>query len=584
MPRTSTRSRTRLPPHPPLPLQQQQRGQVGIQSFARTSKPGVTPPPTAVDGKEKAALALPASPSKKRKLNEIAPASGEGGDCEKENEEQTQQEQQRLEGEDADAVTATPSKILRFSDLSVSTPQSSSRSKSRSRSVRRSPCSSSSSPTVRRTRTQTQTTITAFAKATKANPLSRSLLPTLSEKSSSSASTTATSAPEQSDQSDSPSPTPNRRPPSFYDLLSLHLCFLKALALHFAHNGPSTPADLREFVPSVERMWRKRKVVTKDLQRLIRVWDEQDEEPQEEGKGEKEKEKEKEGNTASTVPRFRIANYGLGKVCLERVGGQQSVSGGLFDEKELQGRFERKLERMWRRTVDSSSSTRGEGDGNQVDNFVEKIPLAPIHESLTPFTSFRKGQQRLQDLKGGVIRLKTAKLAAKTEEENDSAKKAPEAASDRRKGLLDRIKDKQLRQSKLPPPPSKETLLRRSAAQRVEEVAGVLAMLRPSGSVGSGPWAIAAAQKKPYRLETVIQNVKDSVRNPISDGEVEICLNILAQKEVAGDWVNLVTVNELRSVVLKSGRDASPKEIGARVAELKIGWEDCPPGQEGGGC
>lgn len=340
---------------------------------------------------------------------------------------------------------------------------------------------------------------------------------------------------------------------------------MKALSLHFAHNGTATPADLREFLPSVGRIWKKRKVVTKDLQRLIRVLDEKQEE-------------EEEGDFA--VPRFRIANYGLGKVCLEKVAvqaGGQSVSAGPLNENELQERFERKLERVWRRVVDSSSTQRDGGIDR--DDFVEKIALAPIHESYTPFTSLRKGQQRLQDLKGGVIRLKTAKFAAKSAEEDDStAKKAPEATTDRRKGLLDRIKDKQLRQSKLPPPPSKEMLLRRSAAQRVEEVAGVLTMLRPSGSVGSGPWAIAAAQKKPYRFETIIQNVQHSVKNPISDKEVEICLDILAQKNIAGDWVDIVTVNQLRSVVLKSGRDASPKDIGARVTELKIGWEECTSG------
>ncbi|KAL2014059.1 hypothetical protein VTN00DRAFT_1584 [Thermoascus crustaceus] len=549
MPRASTRSQTRLPP---------QQKQVGIQSFARASKPGIAPPDHDLKGKGAALPGLPASPSKKRKLNELA-GVGEVGKGEGEGEE-TQQQEGGKEGEKD--VTATPSKTLRFSDLSLSTPRS-----SRS-GIRR-------SLTVTPTKT-TQTTLTTKAKGVKRSiPPSRSL-PTLSEDYSSSSAppSTSTTAPSSEESTSTPqtsppstrSPTPTPTPPaSFYDLLNLHLSFVKALSLHFAHNGAATPADLREFLPSVGRIWKKRKVVTKDLQRLIRVWDE-------------EREQGEEGE--STVPRFRIANYGLGKVCLEKVavGQSASVSAGPLNENKLQERFERKLERVWRRVVDSSS-TQKDG-GNDRDDFVEKIALAPIHESYTPFTSLRKGQQRLQDLKGGVIRLKMAKFAAKSAEDDDStAKKTPEATTDRRKGLLDRIKDKQLRQSKLPPPPSKEMLLRRSAAQRVEEVAGVLTMLRPSGSVGSGPWAIAAAQKKPYRFETIVQNVQDSVKNPISDKEVEICLEILAQKSVAGDWVDIVTVNQLRSIVLKSGRDASPKDIGARVTELNIGWEDCPSGE-----
>lgn len=514
--RSSTRSQARLP-----------QGQTGIQRFTRASKPGAT---LAVEGKETATTAtataatataapfLPTSPSKKRKLNEIG--NGESEEGVRSEAQRQQQQQQQLE----DAANATPSKTLRFSSLSVSTPRSS------------------------RTRQSSESQTSSFESST--TPSGRSSPPTSPSRGSSpspSAPLDETTVPERS-----PSPCPSR-PAAFYDLLSLHSSFLTAIALHFAHNGASTPADLRELLPSIERIWKKRKVVTRDLQRLIRIWDDDPE---------------------SLGFRFRIANYGLGKICLERVSRDSTSSlgggctAGRFDENELQERFTQNLDRIWRRMANNSKEKKGDETG-----FVERLGIAPIHDSLTPFTALRKGQQRLQDLKGGVIKIKTAKMKAKA---NDADVQPREPTTDRRKGLLDRIKSKEMLQAKLPPPPSKEELLRRSAAEHVEDVAKVLALLRPTDSVQTGASsAVTAVQKKPYRFETIIQNVRDSMRNPISEEEVAVCLDILAEKDIAGDWIEIVTVNQLKSVVLKSGRvDVSPREIGAKVAKMKIGWED----------
>lgn len=336
------------------------------------------------------------------------------------------------------------------------------------------------------------------------------------------------------------------RPSAFYDLLNLHSSFLKALTLHSAHNGVAAPADLRDFLRSIERIWKKRRVIAKDLQRLIWMWD-------------------LRADSNCTGHSYRLANYGLGRVCLERVirGGER------VDENQLQGRFEEELELLW------ETRAEGEVDPDEEDEeggmaFTDMLGLSPIHESLTPFTSFRKGQQRLQDLKGGVIRWKTEKLRTESAED-DAAPKQVEAASTRRQGLWDRIKSKQLRQSKLPPPPSKEMLLRRAAAERVEEVAGVLALLRPAVSMSCGR---IATQRKPFRLDMIIQNVQDSARNPISTAEVEICLELLSRADVAGQWVNIVSVKEVKSVVLVSCVDVSLKEIGARVGQMRVGFDD----------
>jgi hypothetical protein len=258
---------------------------------------------------------------------------------------------------------------------------------------------------------------------------------------------------------------------------------------------------------------------------------------------------------------YRLANYGLGKVCLERTVqiDQQPPA--------LQDAFEQALDLLWEQTEPSLEIAKEE---DRPALFLESLGLAPIHESLTPFTAFKKGQQRLQDLRSGVIRMKTEKLRAEAEI-GESKPLAP--AINRRQSLLDRIKNKELRQSKLPPPPTKKEVTRRAAADRVEEVAGILALLRPAAYVGTGIKAMFASQRKPFNMDTMVDHVRDSVRIPIPRDEVEACLEILADPRVAGHWVTMVTVKDIRSVVLKSCKDIAVNELGAKVAQLKAEWE-----------
>jgi hypothetical protein len=44
--------------------------------------------------------------------------------------------------------------------------------------------------------------------------------------------------------------TPGQLPAELVNLLALHSSFLTALSLHYAHNGVSSPADLRDITTS----------------------------------------------------------------------------------------------------------------------------------------------------------------------------------------------------------------------------------------------------------------------------------------------------------------------------------------------
>ncbi|EEH43538.1 uncharacterized protein PADG_08158 [Paracoccidioides brasiliensis Pb18] len=378
-------------------------------------------------------------------------------------------------------------------------------------------------------------------------------------------------------------------PQSFHDLIALHSSFLSALSLHYSHNGLCTPADLNLLLPSTEKIWKKRKVHREDLQRLLYIL-ESDTEPACKGD-------DKSNDSGMT---FRIANYGIRKTCLEFLDPKNSRSpkknmnnfGPPFDEAELNAKFRINLQRIWR------SSTHNQSPSGT--HPTPAIPLAPIHDSTKAFTSLRIGQQRLLDFKRGMVGLKAAATGPESGSSSSkdgkgvSVTSSPTAAS-RRSGLLQRIQNKQLKQTTLAPPPTKEALLRRSAVDLVEEVVGVLILLRPassaapassasfvssnslsssssssSSSVSRATFTTSLSRKKPYRWNTIIQNIRDSLRCPISKQEAEACLDLLAQPSVAGEWVSIVTVNRIKSVVLRSGIDVFPCEIRKRVEHLKV--------------
>lgn len=523
MPRTSsvtTRRSARLP---------RAQSQPAIQSFARTTKPGLPLNPLPEKDGKNGVLGLPVSPSKKRKLHELENVNYTVRDKERE----TNLSNKGISEDDAENIdlSLTPSKSLKFSSLSVSSPRSGHYAPAAGSATPASGLSPSRSTRLARAEN------TGEDAASPATPTKRAV-PTPSSK---------PKTPKAIPCSNS---TPNlsvpARPSCVVEMVRLHSAFLKALTIHAAHKGVVAPADLREFLPSVERIWKKRKVVVKDVQRILWIW-------------------KQSGAFAASGSAFRLANHGLGRVCLERTTGRAEK---LDDEVESQAKFEAAVDTLWAKA--------SEAHGAEFD-FMGTLGLVPIEESLAPFTAFRKGQQRLQDLKGGVMKVKMGTLLAEASEEGakSSSAKLRDATTSRRQGLLDRIKNKEVRQTKLPPPPSKEALLRRAAAGRIEEVAGVLALLRPAGYVGNGPMARMAAQRTPFCLDTVIQNVQDSTRNPISEKEVEACLEILSREDIAGHWVSIVAANQLKSVVLRSCGDVQLKELGNKVAQLKP-WEESP--------
>lgn len=339
-------------------------------------------------------------------------------------------------------------------------------------------------------------------------------------------------------------------PRCFHDFTSLHSSFLTALSLHFTHNGLSAPADFSQLLPSVEKIWKKRKVEKEDIQKLLYILN-----------GDNGNNNNADAKGQSPQVQFRICNYGLGKICLERLdtGPPKGTFQPPIKERELSERFIKNLEELWEQKV------RVLGYQKAACEFVDTIPLTPIYNTLTTFTSFHVGRQRLLDLKAGQVKLKSKNFPSPVKNE---AAKRPRVTNVRQNGLLERIQSKQLKQSKLPPPPSKETITRESAANHIESIADILALLRyPTATNCDLNYSVP--RKKPYKVDILVQIIQDSMKNPISKQEVEACLDMLAHPSVAGDWVSIVTVHRLKSVVLQSGKSISARDIGAKVAAIQ---------------
>ena len=325
-----------------------------------------------------------------------------------------------------------------------------------------------------------------------------------------------------------PTSAPNSDLPiELLDLINLHAAFLTALSLHYAHNGTQSPADVRVLCPDVARAWGKRGVTLIDIRRSLGVTNlgisENNKDPQ--------------------LSRLSLSDYGHGKICVEisTASGKAGRMPRPLNENLLNEIFVRGLRRAWE----------GRGASDIVaPEFISSLPLEAITTcpsliKISPLLA--KGQRRLEDLKSGIT---VKKEFPKTEIPD-------ETANGKKQSLLERLRAKQLHQSTLPAPPTKDELSRKAALQRIEEVAGVLANLSTSTSSGQ--------QRISFTLPTILDRLRDSCRMPISKAEGTICVKLLTS-ELAPEWVRLVQTGNVEAIVVNRDNRPSELDIRERVA------------------
>lgn len=359
-------------------------------------------------------------------------------------------------------------------------------------------------------------------------------------------------------------------PAELLNLLALHSSFLTALSLHYAHNGTSTPADLRDITTSTTKVWRQRQVTYDDIRLLIGVLD--------------------QGPSSQHNPYF-LSDYGRGKICIEIKENSPLMDGMThLNEEGLQDLFKDGLDFLWSqwrvsqqliaRPIATPKRSRGRPkkvdtkqarmetflDDTAMTKFLAQLPLAEITTctSLTALAPLQeKGRKRLREFKESVQQGRSQKKRQVSGKENEPVNvqaaqpKITEFAAVRKTNLLDRILAKQEAAKCGPAAPTPAELQRRAALQRAPEVLSVLSLM-----CASKPGARAA-----FSTAALLQSLRGSIRSPISQEEAMQCISVLAS-DVAPGYVSVVTMGSMSSVVVNQAM--RPVDIKARLAALGV--------------
>jgi hypothetical protein len=366
--------------------------------------------------------------------------------------------------------------------------------------------------------------------------------------------------------------TPGQLPAELVNLLALHSSFLTALSLHYAHNGVSSPADLRDITTSATKVWRQRQVTYDDIRLLIGVLD--------------------HGPSGLNNPYF-LSDYGRGKICVEIKENTAMMDGMTnMNEEGLQDMFKEGLDSLWSQwsklqqltTRPIATPKRGKGRPKKADikqtrldtflnegsmtKFLSQLPLADVTSctSLTALAPLQeKGRKRLREFKESVqqgrAHKKTKPLAGKENEPAQSLQIPPvqtkitEFAAVRKTNLLDRILAKQEAAKCGPAAPTPAEMQRKAALQRAPEVLGVLSLMCANRS----------GMRASFSTTTLVQQLRGSIRSAISQEEAMKCIEVLAS-EVAPGYVSVVSMGSISSVVVNQAM--RPTDIKSRLVAL----------------
>lgn len=310
------------------------------------------------------------------------------------------------------------------------------------------------------------------------------------------------------------------------DLQDLFASFLAALSMHYSHNGTSTAPQILLLLPMITKHWKKRNVTQLDLQRILAVVPKQERD-------------------------FVLEDSGRGGIRLVRLQSQGRAvrrAASYIDEEDLNDRFENALQKLWHQWQGSTLK-----ENRTAAKFIDQLPLLEITKNEAAHKTsalFSRGEQRLADLKAG----QAAKVEAKTvQAETIQQRSSSQSTASRSTALFDRILAKQtLAASQSSSGPTKAELERKSALQRIEDIARILALM------------CGMKERCSFSMQVVTQQLQQSLRNPISNVEVWRCLTLMAT-EVTPGFVKVVQSGEVQGVVVTRSGSLALAELRERV-------------------
>ncbi|KAG0638221.1 hypothetical protein HOY80DRAFT_968730 [Tuber brumale] len=301
-------------------------------------------------------------------------------------------------------------------------------------------------------------------------------------------------------------------------LQTLHGSLLTALLLHKAHHNNGThPAPFSAIKLHVERLAR-RNISFEDLRRIVYI----------SHYGEK-----------VDSGGFKLVDYGAGNICIDFI--EKNKARKLVSTKLLKEEFEAKLWLYFRghgedsnpQLITPPSSFTEDNPGEEKDSVHEStVPLAEIaaHPQAATIQNVlrSKNQAILQGLRKPLS--------------VPSPKSATPAAplSSRTSTLYDRIRAKaEAAAAARQKAPSKESLARAAAEQRIPEIEPILKSLAGCGTN--------------MTMKSVVERIKESTRNPISMEDAEKVVRVMAEREGGKGWIRVAEVGKVTGVVFIKG-------------------------------
>ena len=318
-------------------------------------------------------------------------------------------------------------------------------------------------------------------------------------------------------------------PAHLAELVDIHRAFVKTIMIQLAHNGNNSPIDIRTLAPHISQSWGKRQVTIEDIRRCIAI------------------ESSTKHNTHSP---FMIADYGRGKICIERSSAWMAP----INEERLLKEFEINLR---------SLGTERSADDMDVDlpldnlslNELPKVDIKNMGNGIKANPILSKGQRALSELKSGIANKQHDKEVKQNVVSNN-----PLLNPDGTKmSLLDRLRLKQLAKANEPLPPSGPELQRRAALNRVGDIAATISMLTLSNPM--------SLPRQAFTMAVILEKLKDSLRMPVSKEEGAACVRLIAS-EVAPEWLRIVTIGGRENVVVQRNNQPVDRILQDRVQKL----------------
>ena len=360
--------------------------------------------------------------------------------------------------------------------------------------------------------------------------------------------------------------TPEDLPEPLKEIIAIHANLLKALSIHFAHSGPSAPAEVSALCKTITSLWKRRGVTKNDLQRVLAICE------------------LAENDHAAISPtntiehdksHFRLTTASV-NTCLEYVAAK-IYRGGMnripFNEKCLQSLFRTNVMALY---ITANRSVHLKFLNGPLSGFPllkcdigaqTKQRIAKASAARSEILNVAKASQSRQN----------AKSLVKTEgAEEPSPQQASQQLKSRTLSLFERVKAKQ-HANAAAGAPTPDSILRQHAIGRMGEVVEILRMkqqqkqcagLRPA--IDESPSKVRV-NKVAFGFVQIIQEIKNSVSIPIQDDEAKKCLQLL-NEDVEGTWLMTFELGSVRSIVLqgdaKSGVEVQ-RELEAREKARK---------------